>query len=74
MVSSSLLRRRTKRLYRFYFGTIQVSRSPWYCSGNSLDRNKVAGKIVVCDKGGGDGSFLAGGEGVVGIFSTPCDA
>jgi hypothetical protein len=34
----------------------------------------VAGKIVVCDEGGGDGSFLDGGKGVVEIFSTPCDA
>jgi hypothetical protein len=34
----------------------------------------VAGKIVVCDEGGGDGSFLAGGKGVLGIFNTPCDA
>jgi hypothetical protein len=34
----------------------------------------VAGKIVVCDEGGGDGSFLDGGKGVVRIFSTPCDA
>jgi hypothetical protein len=34
----------------------------------------VAGKIVVCDEGGGDGSFLDGGKGFVGIFSTPCNA
>ena len=34
----------------------------------------MAEKIVVCDEGGGDGSFLDGRKGVGGIFSTPCDA
>ena len=33
----------------------------------------MAGKIVVCDEGGGDGSFLAGGEGVgyLALLETP---
>jgi hypothetical protein len=34
----------------------------------------VARKIIVCEEGGEDGSIMSGGKGVVGIFTTPCDA
>jgi hypothetical protein len=39
-----------------------------------LGLRKLSCKIIVCDERGGDGSFLAGGKGVLRVLNTPRDA